>query len=90
MRPRLNKTFGIITFKELNKYLVSNMVYGFTVKRNDTDFIYSYHIMFRNNKRRPEVLYIKVSRTSKLVIGAWTNWDKKFDSIYSLKNYIEK
>ena len=89
MRPRIN-TFGKITKKELESYLNENRVYGFTVKIKDTTLVYSYHIMFRRNKEAPEMLYIEVSQSSKLVLRAWTNKGKNFNNIDELKNYTKK
>ena len=89
MRPRIN-SFGKIFYKDLNKYLTENQVYGFTVKIDNNTFIYSYHIMFRRNKEAPEMLYIEVSQSSKLVLRAWTNKGKNFNNIDELKNYTKK
>jgi len=36
------------------------------------------------------MLYVEVSQTSKLVIGAWTNWGKKFNNIDELKTYTKR
>ena len=77
MRPRIN-TFGKITRKELDKYLTENQVYGFTVKINDSTFVYSYHIMFRETKKDPVMLFVEVSKASKLVLKAWTDKGRKF------------
>ena len=89
MRPRIN-TFGKITYKELNEYLTKNAVYGMTVKIMDSTLIYSYSIMYRFNKKDPEILYIEVSQASKFVLKAWTNWGKKFNNINDLKNYTKR
>lgn len=87
MRPRINN-FGRITRKELDSFLYDNQVYGFTVKINEITLIYSYHIMFRNTRSEPEMLFVEVSRASKLVLKAWTNRNKKFEKIDELKKYI--
>ena len=89
MRPRIN-TFGKITKKELNNYLLENKVHGFTVKIKENTFVYSYNIMFRKNKEAPEMLFVEVSKTSKFVLGAWTNKGKKFNNINDLKNYTKR
>ena len=89
MRPRIN-TFGRITRKELEKYLNENQVYGFTVKRLENTLIYSYNMMFRKNKEEPEMLFIEVSRASKLVLKAWTNKGVKFNNVEDLKKYTKK
>ena len=86
MRPRINN-FGRISYTELNKYLYSNSVYGFTASTKDTTITYTYFIMFRNTKEDPEMLLIEVSRTSKLVLKAWTNKGKKFNNVDELKRY---
>lgn len=89
MRPRIN-SFGKITYTELNKYLTENAVYGFVVEIKKDTYVYSYNIMYRFNKKDPEMLYVEVSQTSKLVIGAWTNWGKKFNNIDELKKYTKR
>lgn len=89
MRPRIS-SFGKITRKELDKYLIENQVYGFTAKINDNTFTYSYHIMFRDNKKDPEMLFIEVSKSSKLVLKAWTDKGRKFNNIDELKNYTKR
>ncbi len=89
MRQRINK-FGKITFGELHDYLESNYVFGFTVKINDSTFIYTFLIMFRDTRKEPEKLYIEVSKNSKLVISASTNKGKKFNNIDELKRYTKK
>ena len=89
MRPRIN-TFGKITYRELDKYLLENQVYGFTVKINEDTLVYSYHIMYRENKKDPEMLFIEVSQTSKLVLKAWTDRGKNFTNINELKQYTKK
>ena len=50
MRPRISK-FGKIIYSELDKFLTDNKIYGFTAKVNLDEIIYSYHIMFRHNKK---------------------------------------
>ena len=89
MRPRIS-SFGKITRKELDTYLLENKVYGFVIKINDSSFIYSYKMMFRKNKEAPEMLFVEVSKTSKLVISAWTNKGIKFNNIEELKKYTKK
>ena len=86
MRPRINN-FGRISYTELNKYLYSNSVYGFTASTKDTTIAYTYFIMFRNTKEDPEMLLVEVSRASKLVLKAWTNKGKKFNNVDELKRY---
>ena len=44
-------------------------------------------MMFRNNKKKPIMLFIEVSRTSKLVLKGWTNNGMKFSNIDELKSY---
>lgn len=89
MRPRINK-FGKITFKELQTYLFDNYVFGFTAKRNINTINYTFLIMFRENKKDPEELYIEVSNNSKLVLNAFTNRGNKFNNIDELKKYTKK
>lgn len=89
MRPRIN-TFGRITRKELDNYLVENQVYGFTVKIKENTFIYSYNIMFRKTKEAPEMLFVEVSKSSKLVLKTWTNKGRKFNNIDELKKYTKR
>lgn len=89
MRPRIN-TFGRITRKELEAYLNENQVYGFTVKVLESTLVYSYNMMFRKNKEQPEMLFVEVSRASKLVLKAWTNKGVKFNNVEDLKKYTKK
>ena len=89
MRPRINK-FGKVSYKEINDYLTNNHVYGFTVKESYDSLQYSYKMMFRSNKETPEIVFIEVSKTSKLVINAWTNKGIKFNNIEDLKKYTSK
>lgn len=89
MRPRIN-SFGKIQFKDLTKYLNEHQVYGFIVHIDNDVFIYSHMIMYRNTKKLPLILYVKVSKTSKNVLEAWTSNDIVFHNIYELKKYIEK
>lgn len=86
MRLRIN-TFGIINFDELDSYLIDNKVFGYTVKRNPNTLVYSYIMMFRNNKKEPIMLFIEVSSTSKLVLRGWTDKGMKFSNIDELKLY---
>lgn len=86
MRPRINK-FGIINFDELDSYLIENKVFGYTVKRNPKTLVYCYNMMFRNNKKKPIMLFIEVSHTSKLVLRGWTDKGMKFSNIDELKLY---
>ena len=87
MRPRISK-FGKINYQELDKFLIDNRIYGFTAKRFDGEIIYSYHIMFRHNKKAPELLYVKVSISSKLVLAAWTD-NHTFETIEKLKTTLK-
>ena len=89
MRPRIN-SFGRITRKELDSYLYDNQVWGFTVKINENTLIYSYNIMFRNTKSKPEMLFVEVSKASKLVLNAWTDKGRKFSNIDELKKYTKR
>ena len=77
------------SFSELQTYLNANNVFGFTVKRNISTFIYTFLIMFRDTKKDPEKLYIEVSKNSKLVISASTNKGRKFNNINELKQYAK-
>ena len=74
----------------LNDYLTENQVYGFVVTIREDSILYTYNIMFRNNKKDPEMLYVKVSPTSKLVLESWTNRGKKFNNIEELKTYTKR
>jgi len=89
MRPRINN-FGKITRKELDTYLTENYVFGFVVTVDKDELIYSYNIMFRKTKEAPEMLYVKVSPISKLVLSAWTNRGKKFNNINELKKFVKR
>lgn len=87
MRPRIGK-FGRITYTELNEYLYNNNVFGFIAYRDEDVITYSYHILFRFNKKAPEMLYVKVSRKSKLVLGAYTDMHT-FESVDELKTAMK-
>ena len=87
MRPRISK-FGKITYPALDKFLLDNRIYGFTAKVGLDEIIYSYHIMFRHNKKAPELLYVKVSTSSKLVLAAWTD-THTFETIDELKTTLK-
>ena len=89
MRPRING-FGKITRKELESYFMENYVWGFTVKIEKDTFIYTYKMMFRKNKEAPEMLYVKVSQASKLVLSAWSEKETKFNNIDEFKQYTKK
>lgn len=89
MRPRINSSFGKIKWNDLKDYFFNNYVFGFTVNINGNELTYMSHIMFRNNKKDPEKIYVKVSRTSKNVIAAWTD-NKKFNNIQELLNYTKR
>lgn len=89
MRPRINNSFGNIKRYELDNYFMENQVYGFTVKIKDHTFIYSYFIMFRNTRKNPEMLFVEVSKSTKLVLKAWTK-RKNFNNIDELKKYTKK
>lgn len=89
MRPRMNSNFGVMKWKDLNDYFFNNYVFNFTVNINDNILTYTNYIMFRKNKKDPEKLYVKVSRTSKNVIAAWTD-NKKFNSIQEILNYTKR
>lgn len=89
MRSRFNK-FSNIVFSEVNKYLTDNCVFGFTSEIKESTIVYSYNIMFRKNKEKPEMLFIEVSQKSKLPISAWTDKGIKFNNIYELKKYTYK
>lgn len=88
-RPRLSSGFGKVKYSEIHQYLTDNNIQGYTIQVNKNTNVYSYMIMFRHNKKDPEMLYIEVSYVSKLVIRAWTNFGKVFDNIDSLKTYTK-
>lgn len=89
MRPRIQKGFGTITFKDLDKLLNDNNCFGFTVRRiSSTILEYKYLMMFRNLKSGPTEILITVSRTSKLVIGL-SIADKKYNNIDSFIKVVK-
>lgn len=89
MRPRIN-SFGKITYSEINTYLTKNAVYGFKAKINDKTITYSFNIMYRKNKENPEMLFLEVSQSSKLVLKAWTDKGIVFKNIEELKIYTKR
>ena len=46
--------------------------------------------MFRETKKDPEMLFVEVSKASKLVLKAWTNKGRKFNNIDELKKYTKR
>lgn len=89
MRPRIN-AFGKITHNELKKHFTDNYVWGDIVKIKEATLVYTYKMMFRNNKEKPEIIHVIVSQTSKLVITAWTNKQKFFKDANELIEYTIK
>lgn len=89
MRPRIN-SFGKITRKELESYLYDNKVYGLTVKDNGSTYVYSYYMMYRSNKKDPEMIYLEMSKSSKLILKAWSEKGKTFNNVNELKEYVKK
>ena len=89
MRPRIN-SFGKITRKELDSYFVENQVYGITVKVDGNLLTYRYLMMFRNLNKEPEMINVMVSRTTKLVIKAWSETGRVFKNVEELKGYTKR
>ena len=85
MRPR-KSSFGVIPYKVLQEQLNAAKVYGMFVKILPDVLIYTYVVMFRDNKKRPEELYITVSRRSRLVIKIES--DRR--EFLSLQDFIDK
>lgn len=89
MRIRINKQFGQMTWPMLKDYLLSNSVYNYAVGISDNVLTYECLIMFRSNKLPPEKMYVKVSRTSKLVFDVYTD-KRKFNNIKEVLEYTKK
>ena len=89
MRIRINKQFGQMTWSMLKEYLLNNSVYNYAVDISDNVLTYECLIMFRSNKLPPEKIYVKVSRTSKLVFDVYTN-KRKFNNIKEVLEYTKK
>ena len=89
MRIRINKQFGQMTWPTLKEYLLSNSVYNYAVDISDNVLTYECLIMFRSNKLPPEKIYVKVSRTSKLVFDVYTD-KRKFNNIKEVLEYTKK
>ena len=85
MRPR-KSSFGVIQYKVLEEQLNASKVYGLFVKTLPDILIYTYVVMFRDNKKRPEELYITVSRRSKLVIKI----ESDRTEFFSLQDFMDK
>lgn len=85
MRPR-KSSFGVIPYKALQEQLNASKVYGLFVKILPDVLIYTYVVMFRDNKNHPEELYITVSRRSKLVIKIES--DRR--EFLNLQDFIDK
>ena len=90
MRPRINKNFGAIKWKELDDYFYENYVFPCGAESFEDHIIYSRRLMFRDNKKAPEKIFINVSVNSKLVLGAWDEKGMNFNSIDELKQYTKK
>ena len=59
-----------VTYSEINKYLTDNMCVGFVVSFIDRDTAeYSYHILFRNNKKPPQTATVRVNLISNIVMS---------------------
>ena len=67
MRPRKN-SFGTMPFSDFKKLMTERKVWGFIVKETKDILTYTFHMMFRDNKRPPETLEVDVSTRSKNVI----------------------
>ena len=89
MRIRINKQFGQMTWPMLKEYLLNNSVYNYAVDISDNVLTYECLIMFRSNKLPPEKIYVKVSRTSKLVFDVYTD-KRKYNSIKEVLEYTKK
>ena len=46
--------------------------------------------MYRNLKRRPELIFVKVSRITKNVVAAYSETGRVFKNINELKNYTKR
>ena len=87
MRPRIKLNWNISRI-ELDKWLIDNRIYGFVVdSSHDKVFIYKSFIMYRDNKKSPEILYMVVSRQTKMVLDVYTD-NYKFKSLEDLKNKL--
>ena len=78
-----------MTWPMLKEYLLNNSVYNYAVDISDNVLTYECLIMFRSNKLPPEKIYVKVSRTSKLVFDVYTD-KRKFNSIKEVLEYTKK
>ncbi len=88
-RPRINN-FGVISWNELHKYLTDNYVWMLTVSIKENTLVYHGEMMFRNNKRPPEKIYITVSQASKNVISAESEYHGKFNTLDELIKYTKR
>lgn len=88
-RIKISKQFGKITWTTLKEYFLNNSVYNYTVDISDNVLTYECLIMFRSNKLPPEKIYVKVSRTSKLVFDVYTD-KRKFNNIKEVLEYTKK
>lgn len=90
MRPRINTKFGKLTREELFTHLFDNNVYGLKVKRISEDLLeYTFCMMFRSTREKPEEIHIEVSRKSKFVLSAWTD-KRKFETKEQLIKYTTR
>lgn len=90
MRPRINPKFGILTREELFTHLYDNDVQGLIVKRVDDNILrYTFLLMFRSTREKPEEMFVEVSRQSGMVIKGWTN-KRRFENKEQLIKYTTK
>ena len=80
MAPKWN-----MTKTQLCEWLYKNKIYPFIANTKDPDIIvYKQLIMYRNNKKDPDMLYVEVSKKTKKVLNVYTDF-MKFNSFEELK-----
>ena len=88
MRPRIKRSFGTITFTELDKFLAENNCIGLTCRKvSPTILEHKYLMMYRSLTRDPMEIKVTVSRTSKFVVGLSIG-SKTYDNIDSFMKRV--
>jgi len=75
-------------FKILEKYLLENKCYGFTVKRNRHTLIYRFFMMYRHNKKLPKKINVIINKRSKDILKVFIE-QEEFDNINKFMNIIK-
>ena len=81
MKPKWN---------DLKKHFTDNYVWMLTVTLNEYTLTYHGIICFRDNKRSPEKIDVKVNRKSKTIMSVESEKHGKFGNIQEVIEYTTK